>query len=438
MIWLVGVAASPFLAAGEGLQIKPAAELILDTQAGRSYQLYQSPDLLNWKPLGLPLTGGSNVSQFVPASIGSKFYRLEGGSLSNLNSTLQTAIATYKVPALACAVIRSNRLVALGAAGLRKAGVTNAPVTLADKWHHGSITKSMTASLAAILVQEGRIAWTNTLGQIFPDFTNRMHASWRTATLEQLLANRGGAPGNIPAATWNDIWAFGGTPREGRRYLLERMTTNAPSTPPGTQYEYSNTGFALAGHMLETVMDLAWEDLLQDRLFRPLGMASAGFGVPATPRYLDQPWGHVLPNPAQPPGAGNVLSPMAPGEAADNPPAIGPAATAHSSITDLAAYAAFHLAAHRGDSPLLNQSLAVKLHTAVLNNAGYALGWEVTARPWAAGDALTHTGSNNQWYTIIWMAPGRDFAVVATCNLAGTAAFNALDSVIGSTIQKFL
>jgi CubicO group peptidase (beta-lactamase class C family) len=190
--------------------------------------------------------------------------------------------------------------------------------------------------------------------------------------------------------------------------------------------------------MLETVMNSPWEDLMQDRLFRPLGMTSAGFGVPATPRYLDEPWGHTLANPAQPPGAGNAITPVAPAEAADNPPAIGPAATVHCSISDLALYAAFHLAVHRGNTPILNQDLGVKLHTALLNNANYALGWEVAARPWAGGNAINHNGSNNQWYTVIWMAPGKDFAVVVSCNLAGTSAVIATDAVAGSAIQKFL
>jgi CubicO group peptidase (beta-lactamase class C family) len=331
---------SSHIACAQTLSIRPAAELVFPLESGKAYQMFQSPDLSAWQPLGLPVFGSSAHSQLVSASSAARFFRIETNPLVNLNSTLQGLLNRHKVPALACAVIRSNRLVGVGVAGLRKAGITTAPVTLSDKWHHGSLTKSMTATLAAILVQEGQISWTNTLADRFPDFTNRMHAGWQEATLEWLTANRGGAPELIPAATWSDIWAFGRTPREGRRYLMERMTTNPPASTPGTRYEYSNTGFALAGHMLETAMNQPWEELLDQRLFRPLGMTSAGFGVPATPRHLDHPWGHTLPNPSLPPGTGNALTPVTPGESADNPPAIGPAATAHCSITDLAAYAA--------------------------------------------------------------------------------------------------
>ena len=216
------------------------------------------------------------------------------------------------------------------------------------------------------------------------------------------------------------------------------MTTNAPSSTPGTQYEYSNTGFALAGHMLETVANKSWEDLLTEKLFKPLGMASAGFGVPATPRHINHPWGHYLPSPSSPPSVGNPAIPVAPGTDADNPPAIGPAGTVNCSVIDLALYAAFHLEVDKADTAILTRASAVKLHTAPPNNAGYAHGWIVTYRPWANGNALTHSGSNNQWYSNLWLAPERGFAVVALCNLAGDTAFYATEDVAARMIQEFL
>jgi hypothetical protein len=93
---------------------------------------------------------------------------------------------------------------------------------------------------------------------------------------------------------------------------------------------------------------------------------------------------------------------------------------------------------HRANTPILGQSSGLKIHTALPGNAGYAHGWVVTARSWAGGDGLTHTGSNNQWYSVIWLAPAKDFAVVASCNLGGTSAFNAIDAAVGQAIQLFL
>jgi CubicO group peptidase (beta-lactamase class C family) len=327
-------------------------------------------------------------------------------------------------------VIQSNLITGLGVVGVRKWNV-NEPATISDKWHHGSITKSITATLAAVLVSKGHVHWTQTLAEVFPDKASAMNAAWHSVSLESLLANRGGAPGNLNAGgLWNDLWAFGGTPRQARILLLDRVTAVAPSSTPGSQYEYSNAGFAIAGAMLEQVMNRPWEDLIREHLFIPLGMASGGFGVPATPRYLDQPWGHTL-------SSGNP-SPVPPGTDADNPPAIGPAGTVHASLTDLARYVALHLAGARGEAtPLLDPASFLKLHSNVANQ-GYALGWNVGSRPWAGGRVLSHTGSNVQWFTNIWIAPEKNWACIVVTNFGGQGAFEATDAVVAALIPLFL
>jgi CubicO group peptidase (beta-lactamase class C family) len=283
------------------LGIRPAVELVIHSPAQTAYSLESSRDLQSWQPLQSATLGTGQPTQILVASSdtgsAAAFFRITTNRVRDLNALLEPIRAANKVPAVACAVVLSNRIAGIGAVGLRKFGVPSSPVTLEDKWHHGSLTKSMTATLAAILVREGRVQWQSTLADVFPDWAPRMNAAWRAVTLEQLTSNRGGAPGDLSASgIWTLLWNFVGTPRESRRLLLERLTVLAPSSPPGTQYEYSNAGFALAGHMLETVMDQPWEELMTIRLFEPLGMASAGFGVPATPRYINQPWGHQVAN----------------------------------------------------------------------------------------------------------------------------------------------
>lgn len=418
------------------LTIQPAVELEFPTSTGQAYQVQSSTDLGTWQPFEHLLLGnGQPAHVLVPAAETAKFFQLSVNNVRDLNALLEPIRAANNVPALACAVIRSNQIVGLGAVGLRKAGVSAAPVTLSDKWHHGSLTKSMTATLAAMLVERGMIRWDITLQEVFPSVAATMKPAWQTVTLGWLCSNRSGAPENLnPSGIWAQLQGFKGTPTEGRRLLLEQLTKLNPRSTPGTQYEYSNAGFALAGHMLETVAGKPWEDLLTENLFVPLGMTSAGFGVPATPRYVDQPWGHQR--------VSGVNNPMEPGPTADNPPAIGPAGTVHCSLLDLARYAAFHLAADKSDTPLLSRSSMVKLHTAVPDNENYAYGWLQVSRPWAGGLALTHSGSNVQWYSVIWMAPNREFAVVALSNIAAPTGTNpgqvATDQVAGKMIQTFL
>src|ERR1051326_2731240 len=74
---------------------------------------------------------------------------------------------------IAAAVLRGERIIAQGAAGVRKRG-TAERITLDDRFHLGSCTKAMTATLVAMLVEEGKLNWTTTLGQLFADTVKPM------------------------------------------------------------------------------------------------------------------------------------------------------------------------------------------------------------------------------------------------------------------------
>ncbi|MSU33683.1 MAG: class A beta-lactamase-related serine hydrolase [Pedosphaera sp.] len=376
------------------------------------------------------------VPQPVRVTVQARSFRLETEGARSVEALLEPIRLANNVPAVACAVVRSNRLVGIGAVGFRRWGVTNEPVTLYDRWHHGSLTKSMTATLAAILVDEGRIRWDSTLAEVFPAQAAAMKPAWRAVTLDQLTANRGGGPTDLQSSgIWMALCNFSGPPTAARRLLLERLTTLPPSSEPGTRYEYSNAGFSIAGHMLETVMGEPWEELLTERVFLPLGITSGGFGPAATRGLTNQPWGHRMID-------GNP-EPIPPGAGADNPAAIGPAGTVHCNVLDLARYAAFHILGERRDSPILSKRSVQRLHTPLPNNNDYAHGWILLERPWGgAGRVLHHAGSNTQWYSVIWLAPARDFAVVAVCNLADAHEVNAgnkaTDQIASRMIQEFL
>ena len=330
------------------------------------------------------------------------------------------------VPALAVAVVSEGKIVAANAVGFRKQGGRER-VELGDKFHMGSLTKSMTATLAARLVEDGKIAWTTTVGEVFPEFKNRIHPDYINVTLEQFLSQRSGAPGAPPNELWAEAWKAKGGPKTQRLEFVKGLLALKPEVPPNTKHIYSKQGYAIAGVMLEKKTGVPWEDLMRKYLFEPLAMKSAGFGAPATKRKVDQPWGHA------------GLRPVAPEDPqSDNPVAMGPAGIVHCSIEDLARYAAFHLAGDRGEGKLLKPETFKKLHTAVAANDDYALGWKVLQRPWANGSALWHNGTNTMFYAVVWIAPGRNFAVVTATNAGGENGAKACDEATAAMIQKFL
>ena len=92
---------------------------------------------------------------------------------------------------MAAAVLRGERIIAQGAAGVRKRG-TAERITLNDRFRLGSCTKAMTATLVAMLIEEGRLNWTTTLGEVFADTVKPMHPAWEKVTVRQVLAHRSG------------------------------------------------------------------------------------------------------------------------------------------------------------------------------------------------------------------------------------------------------
>lgn len=351
--------------------------------------------------------------------------------LSNLpgddvGGLLEPIRARHNLPALAAAAVRAGEIVAIGATGVRKVGASDA-VTVEDKWHIGSCTKSMTASLAAMLVEDGKLKWDTTVGEVFPELRGVMRETWRGVTLEQLLTHRSGAPGNPPDDLWKAAWRARGTPVEQRKAFVGGLLGREPEAKPGTKFIYSNQGFAIAGAMIERIAAKPWEELLRARLFVPLGLKSGGFGAPGSPNHVDQPWGHVL-------SAGSI-EPVPPGPAADNPVAIAPAGIVHCSIGDLARYAGWHARGARGDRPLLTETSFAKLHHAA-EGQDYAMGWGVVQRGWAGGAALTHSGSNKMWYAVMWVAPEKDAAFVAATNIAGPEAEKACDEAVAALLGR--
>jgi CubicO group peptidase (beta-lactamase class C family) len=296
----------------------------------------------------------------------------------------------------------------------------------------------MTATLLALLVAEEKVKWSTTLGEIFGRAMPTMHEAWKGVPLQLVLGHRAGFPANIdPAKRKRD---FPAAPlAELRRSFAADALAAAPQTTPGGKFEYSNTGYIILGAALEQITQTLWEDLMRERLFAPLGIATGGFGAPGKPGELDEPWGHR--------DSGTAVDPGSPG--ADNPRIYGPAGTAHMAIGDWAKFIALHL---RGDpenphheARLLSRAAFAHLHAPVDGAAqGYACGWGVLARDWARGSAasatgrvLSHAGSNTMWHAVAWLAPEIDFALLACCNRGGERAGQACNEAVGVLLRHY-
>ncbi|MDF1755252.1 MAG: serine hydrolase [Verrucomicrobiales bacterium] len=340
---------------------------------------------------------------------------------------LEPILKKSKLPAIAGGVLVGDKVAGLGAVGVRKFGDPT-PVTAEDKFHIGSCTKMMTATLAAILVEEGMLKWDSTIGDVIGDRIGTIHPDFEPVTLEQLLAHVGGLRKSPPRKLWREAWENQGElkPSEQRMVFVSALLARKPGYRPGGKMVYSNQGYSVVGVMLETVAGASWEDLLKERIFVPLDMSSAGFRAPMGKGEIDQPWGHSGKKPVSPVSVES-----------DNPDAIGPAGAVHLSMEDLLKFARFYLRREPG-ALLKKEESFEKLNSTLPNSRAQGVGgWLVHDIKTFGGHCLQMIGSNTVWFTIFWIFPGFDMAIVVSANSAPFSAFFTCDKAVADLLEEF-
>ena len=300
-------------------------------------------------------------------------------------------------PGVVVAVIRDGNIACRVAQGMRRADEPNNPLTTDDKVHLGSCTKAMTGTLIGMLVDDGTLKFSDTVGQRLPQVKARIHADWHNVTLLELLQHRSGLPGAGP------FYTDGGHPKHETRVkiVMQILQKPRPEDHQRGTYGYSNLGYLLAAVMAEQATEKSWEDLIKQRVFQPLNMTSAGFGPPDRSTPAAHAWGHRQ--------FGEKLIPIA----MDNPLSMAPAGCVHCTISDWCRFIKLHL---NEDTPkLLSKDTLQQLHTpAADGQTPYACGWIV--KEIAGQRVIWHNGSNTMWYAAVNAAPETDTAVLVVCN----------------------
>jgi CubicO group peptidase (beta-lactamase class C family) len=282
-----------------------------------------------------------------------------------------------RLPGLAAAIIIDGKLHSAAAVGVRETGTQNW-LTVNDKFLIGSCAKAFTATTAAILVEEGRLNWETTLRDVFPDL--EMLPEYENITVEQLLSHRAGLPKNLKEgkASWLIDYEFdknrGSSPEILRLQYLEKSLLSKLNNPPGQAIHYSNSGYLIVGSILEKISDQTYESLRAEKIFQPLDIKTAGYGIPADSGTSSQPWGHVW-----------DLSSSFIVYRSDYPNFFTPAGYLHLSIKDWAKFILVHLGTYPFDNHnFLKADTLKRLHTPPdtikfnqkdMKSPSYALGW---------------------------------------------------------------
>jgi CubicO group peptidase (beta-lactamase class C family) len=323
---------------------------------------------------------------------------------TRIDSVVRAEMGRQKIPGVAVAIV-SKGTVTL-AKGYGEANVEHhVAVTPETVFQSGSVGKQFTSAAVMLLVEDGKIALTDTITKYFPNAPS----SWRGITVRHLLTHTSG----IPDYT-TDAMDYR---RDYTEDELEKMAFGlTPEFPPGSRWNYSNTGYVLLGIIIHKASGQFYGDVLRDRVFGPLQMRSA--------RIISEE--DIVPNRA----AGYTL---VKGQL-KNQEWVAPKlnTTADGSLyLSLQDYIAWDRGLRAGK--LLKPESWATVNTPVTLTSGkrypYGFGWSIDT---VAGQLRIHHGGAWQGFqTYISRYMGDGLTIVALANLGGSQPVAIVDGIAG-------
>ena len=320
-----------------------------------------------------------------------------------LGDLLEQGRADLDLPALAAAWAVGGTVVEQAAIGVCEVGRGD-EVSVESRFHIGSVSKSMTATMIGRLADQGLIDWQDTVGEVLADL--EMRPEYKPVTLEQLLAHRGRIPRQVvlEAEQRARLKALAHTPSEQRAAFAAEVLR---ADPLAQGVQYSNAGYAVAALMAERRSGSTWETLIHEEVFRPLGMRSAGIGWPAAAERPDQPWGHFF--------EGGSYRPQPSGEVLVQA-YLAPAGDVHCTVADMVRFGAIHLAGLSGRDGTVKSATIRRLHTPLQDGGeSYAGGWSID-RAVDGAEMHLHNGSAGTFYALLAIFPEDDLVFALASN----------------------
>lgn len=273
------------------------------------------------------------------------------------------------VPGVAVVIVSGGQIKSLNGYGLRRAG-TRETITPDTVFRLASLSKSFAATAASLLVNEGGITWDTSITSVLPDVVFKNKAYGKELTLLHALGQSSGLPRHTYTHYIDENMSYSD--------MLTRLRYVNFVCPPGKCFAYQNVVYSLAGDMIKEKAGLSFETYVEQKIFDPLGMRSASYGLT---NY------NASPNRASPHVRNGKR--WIPTEVVGNWYRVAPAAGVNASIVDMSRFLLAQMGKRQDVLPLavLNPIQArVTKNTPAQNyygvrkavgNTAYGLGWRV-------------------------------------------------------------
>lgn len=198
--------------------------------------------------------------------------------LKGLDTFVLRILKDFNAPGVTIAVVEKNKVVYAGGFGYRDYE-KKLPVTENTLFAIGSCTKAFTAAILGMLAQEGKLDLDKPVRDYLPELKFQNEYSNAHVTLRDMMCHRTGLPRH-------DLSWYGSTAT--RSELLERVQYLEPTAELREKWQYNNFMFMVQGMVIEKITGKSWEENVEERILKPLGMNNSNMSVTDLEKSADR------------------------------------------------------------------------------------------------------------------------------------------------------
>ncbi len=347
-------------------------------------------------------------------------------SAKQIDSLTELVLKTFNVPGIAVGVVKDGKLIHAKGYGVANL-TTGKKVDENTLFGVASNSKAMTAAVLGQLVDEGKIKWDDRVTDYIPEF--KMYDPYVTDafTIRDLLTHRSGL--GLGAG---DLMMFPDGSNFTKKDIIHNLRYLKPVSAFRTKYDYDNNLYIVAGEVAERASGIKWEDLVEQRIMKPLGMQKSAASLYRLKDNSNAVRPHAPVN-----GKLQVLD-------IDWSESANAAGGIWSNVTDWSKWVIAQMNHGKYGEGLQNKIFSTEVHeetwtpqtvikagTAAPYNthfAAYGLGWFLSDVK--GYKQVTHTGGLAGMVTQVVMFPELQLGIIVFTNQQMGAAFNAISRTI--------
>ncbi len=329
------------------------------------------------------------------------FYQLafaQQEELKKLDGYITNAMKDWKMPGFAVAIVKNDSVIFAKGYGVREIGKKD-PVDENTLFVIASCSKAFATASLAILVDQGKIKWDDTVIKYLPDF--QMYDPWVTKeiTIRDLVTHRSG----LETFSGDILW-LGST--YDRKEVIRRARFLKPTSSFRSKYGYQNIMFIAAAEVIKAVSDTSWNDYIKTHFLNPLEMNNTNTSYAELAAAINAAKGHYNRD-----GQIKVFNDIQ----KDN---AGGALGLNSNVLDVAQWLRLQLGKglYKGKRIFSEkQSNEMLTNFTPLGNMNYGLGWFI--RYWNGKRLYNHGGGMPGMISDVSFIPEENVGVVILSNM---------------------